>query len=480
MPEIRRSDRKNRDLIRKWFRSKQGQESLKEAVADDVMMDPQGRPISVMLPEAEVSALGNQPRDLAEDVALALGYGARFGAGMLPFVGEGLDVVEAGKVAATGSDYFGQEADPTMYAGLTAAGLLIPNLLETPLKALKNAGVKTFRDLEHLFFQGQRSEHFSEEAYNAAKEVMDYAQKADLLGQAIQGSIPGRAPLVRVNRPTGGTGLVGGYAQDIPGGWHASPKEGLNDPALSFRNFVIANDPSILAKFDPKVGVTPELEVRLSQLARDFGDVYTTSMRGVDARDAEQAAWYMTSARQGAGGRVLGSGVYSTDRFNIASRYSEGAPQFGQTGYIGKIRSGTIPEGDYKDVINELTSRELMGRAKQTPVPGYPYDTSLGMMTTADVRVTREASDAAIDAALMSSNPSVRAAATGQPVKLLSLTPNTEEALELGGRKLVELPPGGWHGQGNLHALTIPQGSKKLMWDKLGFDYRYGGVIKKK
>jgi len=480
MPEIRRSDRKNRDLIRKWFRSKQGQESLKEAVSDDAMMDPQGRPISVMLPEAEVSTLGNQPRDLAEDVAMALGYGARFGVGMLPFVGEGLDVVEAGKVAATGTDYFGQEANPTMYAGATAAGLLIPNILETPLKVLKNAGVKTFRDLEHLFFHGQRSEHFSQEAYEAAKEVMDHAQKADLLGQAIQGSIPGRAPLVRVNRPTGGTGFVGGYAEDIPGGWHASPKEGLNDPALSFRNFVIANDPSVLAKFDPKVGITPELEVRLSQMAREFGDVYTTSMRGVDARDAEQAAWYMTSAKQGAGGRVLGPGVYSTDRFNIARRYSEGAPQFGQTGYIGKIRSGTIPEGDYKDVITELTSRELMGRAKQTPVPGYYYDNALGMMTTPDVRVTREASDAAIDAARMSSDPSVRAAATGQPVKLLALTPNTEEALELGGRKLVELPPGGWHGQGNLHALTIPKGSQKLMWEKLGFDYRYGGRIKSK
>ena len=480
MPEIRRSDRKNRDLIRKWFRSKQGQESLKEAVSDDAMMDPQGRPISVMLPEAEVSTLGNKPRDLAEDVAMALGYGARFGVGMLPFVGEGLDVVEAGKVAATGTDYFGQEANPTMYAGATAAGLLIPNILETPLKVLKNAGVKTFRDLEHLFFHGQRSEHFSQEAYEAAKEVMDHAQKADLLGQAIQGSIPGRAPLVRVNRPTGGTGFVGGYAEDIPGGWHASPKEGLNDPALSFRNFVIANDPSILAKFDPKVGITPELEVRLSQMAREFGDVYTTSMRGVDARDAEQAAWYMTSAKQGAGGRVLGPGVYSTDRFNIARRYSEGAPQFGQTGYIGKIRSGTIPEGDYKDVITELTSRELMGRAKQTPVPGYYYDNALGMMTTPDVRVTREASDAAIDAARMSSDPSVRAAATGQPVKLLALTPNTEEALELGGRKLVELPPGGWHGQGNLHALTIPKGSQKLMWEKLGFDYRYGGRIKSK
>lgn len=479
MPEITRKDRKTRDLLRKWFRSREGQESLKKAVADDTMMDPQGRPISVMLPEAEVSALGSQPRDLAKDAALALGYGARFGVGMLPFIGEGLDVAEAGKVAATGSDYFGQEADPTLYAGLTAAGLLIPNVLETPLKALKNAGVKTFRDLEHLFFQGQRSEHFSEEAYEAAKEVMDYAMKADLLGQAIQGSIPGRAPLVRVKRPTGGTGLVGGYAQDIPGGWHASPKEGLNDPALSFRNFVIANDPSVLAKFDPKVGITPELEVRLSQLARDFGDVYTTSIRGVEAKDAEQAAWYMTSARGGAGGRVLGPGVYSTDRFRIAANYSAPDNVF-YSGYIGKIRSGDIPEGGYKDVISELTSRELMGRAKQTPVPGYFYDNALGMMTTPDVRVTREASDAAIDAALKSSDPSVRAAATGQPVKLLAITPSTEEALELGGRKLVELPPGGWHSQGNLHALTIPHGSRKLMWEKLGFDYRYGGRIKKK
>ena len=286
--------------------------------------------------------------------------------------------------------------------------------------------------------------------------------------------------MVKANRPTGGTMLVGGYPQDIPGGWHASAKGGLNDPALSFRNFVIANDPSILAKFDPKVGVTPELEGRLSQLAREFGDVYTTSMRGVDARDAEQAAWYMTSAKQGPGGRVMGEGVYSTDRFNIASRYSEGAPQFGQTGYIGKIRSGTIPEGDYKDVIRELTSRELMGRAQKTPVPGYNYESSLGMWTTPDVRVTREASDAAIDAALQSGDPSVVRAATGQPVKLLALTPNTDEALELGGRKLVELPEGGWHAQGNLHHMMIPGGSKKMMWNRLGFDYRYGGTIKRK
>lgn len=479
MPEITRKDRRSRDLIRNWFRSKQGQASLKEAVADDVMMDPQGRPISVMLPEAEVSALGNKPRDLAEDVALALGYGARFGVGMIPFVGEGLDVAEAGKVATTGTDYFGEKQDPAMYAGLTAAGLLIPNVLETPLKILKNAGVKTFRDLEHLFFQGQRSEHFSEEAYNAAKEVMDYAQRADLLGQTIQASIPGRTPMVRVNRPTGGTMLIGGYPKDIPGGWHA-PGRNLSDPALAFRNYVIANDPSILSKFDPKVGITPELEVRLSKMAKDFGDVYTTSMRGVEARDAEQAAWYLTSAREGAGGRVYGPGVYSTDRFNIARHYASPEYTQGQTGYIGKIRSGTIPEGDYKDVVSELTSRELMGRAEKTPVPGGLWDNALGIMTTPDVRVTREASDAAIDAALKSPNPSVRAAATGQPVKLLALTPNTQEALELGGRGLVELPPGGWHVQGTIPAWDIPGESKKLMWEKLGFDYRYGGRIKRK
>ena len=61
----------------------------------------------------------------------------------LPVTGEVIDATELAKVAATGKDIYGQEQDPGLFAAMTAAGYVIPNVLEKPLKSAWRA-VKKF------------------------------------------------------------------------------------------------------------------------------------------------------------------------------------------------------------------------------------------------------------------------------------------------------------------------------------------------
>lgn len=490
MPEIKRSDRKNRDLVRKWFRSRQGQESLKEAVDQGVMMDPQGRPINVMLPEAEVFTLGNKDRDLSKDVLRGIGYFGRNAIGMLPFVGEALDVAEASKVAATGEDFFGEEQDPMLFGGVTAASLLIPNMIEGPIKVLKNAGVTKLDDLQDLFLRGQKSEHFSNETYEAAKQVMEVEDRAKGLAHAIMETLPGRKKIQVFNEGTPTPSYTGGgpIAPDSP---FYSDKI-YSDPAMAFRNFIIANDPSILSRFDPKKGITPELEVELTRMARQFGDAYTQSLRGVRAVDEESAGWYLKSAKGGLGHRALGDGVYSTDRFGIAKSYAEPRSHelaAGGKGYIGRIRSGDVPTGDYKDIITDLTNREMLGAAgssdiakKTHALDAWRDDNALGFKSTQDVRVTMEPNDAALDIARMSSDPVLSKASRTQPVTILDMTPvildDIGAVTGVVSRDALTIPGGGWHSQGATNARNLGNISRAEMWRKFGFDYRYGGKAK--
>jgi len=61
----------------------------------------------------------------------------------LPVTGEAIDAYELSKVMATGEDIYGEEQDPATFAAMTAAGYLIPNVLEKPLKSAWRA-VKQF------------------------------------------------------------------------------------------------------------------------------------------------------------------------------------------------------------------------------------------------------------------------------------------------------------------------------------------------
>ena len=57
---------------------------------------------------------------------------------MVPLLGDAIDVAEAGSAFRTGKDFYGEEVDPKLLSGLTAAGFLVPNIIEKPLKkALK-------------------------------------------------------------------------------------------------------------------------------------------------------------------------------------------------------------------------------------------------------------------------------------------------------------------------------------------------------
>ena len=102
---------------------------------EDYYLDPYGRPIVQMLTEAPVEVLGNRDRDLAADALNVLGVAAREGVGLLPLAGEALDAAEVAHAAKYGTDYYGGEASPELLGGLTAAGYLVPNIIERPLKA---------------------------------------------------------------------------------------------------------------------------------------------------------------------------------------------------------------------------------------------------------------------------------------------------------------------------------------------------------
>jgi len=145
MPKIKRKIRKKdadrRRMILNWFKSRQAQEDLQKAQEGEYMTDPYGRPISVMIPEAEVSTLGKEDPDLAAAILRGGALAGREIGGLLPFLGEALDVAELKKIIETGEDFYENPADPKMYAGMTAAGLLLPNIIERPAKA----GVKLLK-----------------------------------------------------------------------------------------------------------------------------------------------------------------------------------------------------------------------------------------------------------------------------------------------------------------------------------------------
>lgn len=62
---------------------------------------------------------------------------------MAPFLGEGIDTAEILNSTQTGEDLYGNEASTAELAGMMAAGLLIPNIIERPAKKLYR-GIKRF------------------------------------------------------------------------------------------------------------------------------------------------------------------------------------------------------------------------------------------------------------------------------------------------------------------------------------------------
>jgi len=254
MPKpIRRSDRQNRDFLKRFFASRRGQDILRE----------EDQPVGGinLLPEAEVygTPTNYQEADLAKAGLLSL----REGAGMVPLVGEALDVAEFNKIRQTGKDFYGDEADPTVYAGITAGGLLLPNIIERPAKALGRAAKKFFR------FGGDKTRFVSEidwskwnqetpkypeliKEYNEiekqTKRAGTWMKNAD--GTDFEGSpeqfIQQRSSYYRKAFPDGGTRVYRGVG---PNDWKQGPEAprwdtGGYDP----ENAVPANQPVFLSE----------------------------------------------------------------------------------------------------------------------------------------------------------------------------------------------------------------------------------------
>lgn len=108
---------------------------------------PQEALMRALQPENQFRLRGGdapfRPIKEQRDPVETLGKGIAEVVRMLPFAGEVIDTYELGKVAATGEDVYGEEQDPGLFAALTAAGYVIPNVLEKPLKSAWRA-VKQF------------------------------------------------------------------------------------------------------------------------------------------------------------------------------------------------------------------------------------------------------------------------------------------------------------------------------------------------
>ena len=143
---------------------------------------PQEALSRAMQPDGQFRLTGGdapfRPIKEQRDPVETLGKGISEVVRMLPFAGEVVDTYELGKVAATGEDVYGEEQDPTTFAAMTAAGYLIPNVLEKPLKSAWRAvkkfpakmPKKEFRELK-----GPEKEQVRQNLIQAHNEVYDPA-----------------------------------------------------------------------------------------------------------------------------------------------------------------------------------------------------------------------------------------------------------------------------------------------------------------
>lgn len=329
MPKIKRKDAERKRLIQDWFRSKRGQEALKEVVKDDVMTDPYGRPINVMLPEAEVSTLGNKDRDLAKDALDFLGGAAFETARTAPILGDAIDIAEVLGAYVTGKDLYGDEVNPNAQFGLTAAGLLIPNVLERPVKFLLNKGAKNIDDIKRILWEYKDAPELQplEDLHKKSKEFQKHVYRNRGLDSVHEDVIRSR-----------------GLSTD-----RVAP-----EVEIVASNYLMERNPDLLMDFTPEkfdAGMYDEA-------MRDFADSYLTSFRSVSAKSEEDARRYLTDAvGTGRGGRNEGPGLYQS----IASAQGDGG-SYGD--YLGAIRVAPEVGGSFDDatrILKDIQAKEFQG-----------------------------------------------------------------------------------------------------------------------
>ena len=275
---------------------------------------------------------------------------------MLPVLGDAIDLVEAGKVNLTGKDLSGRETDKGLYNTFAAAGLVIPNVLERPLKFLLRKGARSADDIFRLIYENRGAAELA--------PLEELQQKAQAFERRLrEGANPTRDALRGSN--------IDSYT-------YASPEQGA-------KNWMLENDPDLLMQFTPEAYDQGMFDRRM----QEFGDQYLTMYRGVDADNPEQAARYMTEVQKGGniGGQNAGPGIYGTSETGLARGYG---------GYRGTVRTApdVAQSFDPADrVISDLVRLETEG-AMYLPIKERQLLSDLGafpgMETRSDrVRVVR-------------------------------------------------------------------------------------------
>lgn len=331
MPKIRKKDADRKRMLRDWFRSNEGQKALKEVSKDDVMTDPYGRPINVMLPEAEVSTLGNKDRDLAKDALDFLGGAAFETARAAPILGDAIDIAEVLGAYVTGKDLYGDEVNPNAQFGLTAAGLLIPNILERPVKYLLSKGAKNVDDIKRILRENPNAPELQplDDLQNKAREFQSHVYRNRGLDKVHDNVIRSKG--------------LSTYGDNIEMEKVAS-------------NYLMERNPDLLMEFTPEkfdAGMYDEA-------MRDFADKYLTSFRSVAASEDNARKFLTDAVGTGSGGRNLGPGLYQS----VGEAQIHGSNTGSYGGYLGAIRVAPEVGGSFDDatrILKDLQAKEYQG-----------------------------------------------------------------------------------------------------------------------
>jgi len=141
-----------------------------------------------LLGEAEVEGTIGEVRDRREKnrkkALKDVSGGALELARYLPFIGDAIDIAEAGNSVRTGKDLYGNKASPYALAGMTTAGLLVPNIIEKPAKASMRALKRSpmGKDIEKGY--DQLMDWFKSDDYKS--RLRSVGQSTDLADDAVR------------------------------------------------------------------------------------------------------------------------------------------------------------------------------------------------------------------------------------------------------------------------------------------------------
>ncbi|NIR16724.1 MAG: hypothetical protein GWN86_23500, partial [Desulfobacterales bacterium] len=159
---------------------------------------------------------------------------------MLPGIGEFFDLVELGTVNLAGVDLYGEEVDKDLYNTFAAAGLVLPNVLERPLKYLLRKGARNLKDVRKVISENPEAPDL--------KPLQDLESKAREFQSRFGQNMPKYGDLQAPYAP-----YIQGARVDV-----------------GAANFLLENDPDLLMKFTPEAYD----QGMFDQPMREFADQY--------------------------------------------------------------------------------------------------------------------------------------------------------------------------------------------------------------